>query len=231
VTRKRLSTGQSAFPFEKPDLKGNPQMALLYKPIYTKDSPEYLRALDYLNLTSGGALANPTVSDLIVFAGPEGSYEDIQIQFSAPAAPPPFRQVQQAQTGFAPITQRETQYQASIDLLVQYPNVVLVELSTWNSPYQWFVLTTPLNPFAPVLHQLAIVTPPAPASDGNLWLGPKQTNVGEPDQIGDRRYSAPTDTAVPGMTTQFHGLTWKKVEYTTLFTTGKQVWWQAIAAA
>ena len=205
-------------------------MPLLYKPAYTKNSPEFVRALEYLRLTSGGTLVNPTVSDVIAIAGPEGSYEDIQVQFAAPANMPPFRPVQQAQTGLSPILQRSTTYQAGIDLLVRYPNVLLTELSSWNSAYQWFALSAQLNPFAPVLEQLAIVTSPTPASDGNLWLGPKQTNAGQPDQISDRRYSAPTDTAVAGTTTQFHELTWKKVEYETPFTGGKQVWWQAIPA-
>ena len=205
-------------------------MAILYKPTYTKDSPEFSRALDYIRLTSGGALVNPTVNDSLLFTGPEGSYEDIQVQFPAPPSAPAFHPVMQSPPQTA-ITARSTIFQASIDLLVQYPNISLVEMSSLNLPYQFFVLNTPLDNYAQVLHQLAIVTPPPTVvNDGNLWLGPKQTNVGKPDQVGDRRYSAPTDTSAAGGTTQFNGLNWKKIEYLTPFTGGKQVWWQAITA-
>lgn len=191
-------------------------MALLYKPLYTKDSPEFIRALDYLALTSGGALSSPVVHDTIEFAGPEGSYEDIQVEFAVP----------QGRATDKP------SFQSSIDLLTQYPNVVLIALSAPQEGYQWFTLSTPLNPFAPVLKQLAIVTPPTePASDGNLWLGPKQTRVGLPDVVGDRRYSAPTDGAAIGALTVLHGFKWQKIEYVSLFTAGKQVWWQAVAVA
>jgi hypothetical protein len=206
---------------------------LLYKPTYPPESPEFKLISQYLALSSGGVLSNPTFSDTIDFAGPEGSYEDVQVIYAVDQnlpSLPKFQPPPQWSPDVPQVTQRVLQYEVGIDLVVRFPNIVLNDIGSLLSPYQW-IAPLALDRFAPMLQRLTIVAHPEATTDGNLWLGAKETNIGRADAVGDYRYSAATDTAAAGATCEFNGIVWEKIVFQSIFSSGVRQFWKAVSLA
>ena len=206
---------------------------VISKPKYSGDSPEFKLALAYFMTNCGNPfLETPQVVVSDSLSGPLGIIEDIQVVFSAPPVNdcPLFRTVDQNPAGWVypttpgslpPITQRAATCSCGIDLFTVYTNVPLATMSDTGEGYQYFMPPVAAsNIMENVLAQLQAVVP-APPVDGNIWIGGKRTNIGQPDAVGDQRHTAPPmpgigvgNGRIPvGTTSVYNGLVWQLTQY------------------